>query len=430
MNPSFKNLTISGWRQFHNVSIEFHPRLTVITGSNGAGKSTLLNLLTPHFGWQRTFLGTPRKRRRNGAQFFHTGVRRSDAQPGNAVLFGTIDYSNSTTAQMYVGPEGQQYGVSINNQQPVVGTFISSHRAVPFFRPLTQINTAAVHPDQAYNVYQSEAVQRFSGHANHNNPGSIYRLKEALVSLALFGTQSELAVGDDHALNYFRGFVDVLRVVLPETLGFRDLSIRVADVVMETATGSFVIDAASGGVMSLIDMAWQIYTFSQTSQAMTAGSFTVVMDEPENHLHPSMQRTLLAKLLEAFPKGQFIVATHSPFMVSSVKDSTVYALRYALMELDPTADDSEEGQSSANLVFSDRLDVINRAGNAAEILRDVLGVSVTVPLWVEDQLNFLVDEYRNREITVENLNELRNRMTELGFGEMYPTVLAGVVAAK
>lgn len=252
----FEKLTISGWRQFHNVSIEFHPRLTVITGANGAGKSTLLNLLTPQFGWQRHFLGTPGRRRRNGIQQFYTGVRRTrDMVPGNSVLFGSLDYSNGQSAQMYVGTEGQQYGVSINNQQAVVGTFISSHRSVPIFRPVTQINTSAVHPDQAYGTYHSEAVQRFSGQNSH---GAIYRLKETLVSLALFGTQNDLSAGDNYAVSYFRGFVDALRIVLPPSLGFQDLSIRVADVVMETSTGNFIIDAASGGVMSIIDMAWQI----------------------------------------------------------------------------------------------------------------------------------------------------------------------------
>jgi predicted ATP-binding protein involved in virulence len=151
------------------------------------------------------------------------------------------------------------------------------------------------------------------------------------------------------------------------------------------------------------------------------------MDEPENHLHPSMQRMLLGSLLAAFPTAQFIIATHSPFMVSSVKDSAVYALRYMSAQPESSPADADESVDISKQVFSERLDVVNRAGNAAEILRDVLGVPVTVPLWVEDQLNSLVNEYRSRELTVESLNELRARMTELGFGEMYPTALAGVV---
>jgi hypothetical protein len=174
-------------------------------------------------------------------------------------------------------------------------------------------------------------------------------------------------------------------------------------------------------------MAWQIYAFSKTSQMANSERFVVVMDEPENHLHPSMQRMLLGSLLDAFPSAQFIIATHSPFMVSSVKDSAVYALRYMSSQQNSSNEDIEDGLDLSRQVFSERLDVVNRAGNAAEILRDVLGVPVTVPLWVETQLNSLVIEYRNRELTVESLSELRERMTDLGFGEMYPTALAGVV---
>lgn len=425
MNPSFKSLSISGWRQFQNVSIEFHPRLTVITGSNGAGKSTLLNLLTPHFGWQRAFLGTPGKRRLNGVQRFWTGSRRP-ASPafGSMIEVGAMSYTNNASGSILVAGEGQQYSVAIQNQQQVIGTFISSHRAPPAFKPVTQINTTSILPDQAYSLFQSESIQRFVG--NHSN-GTIYRLKETLVSMAMFGARSEISSGDEHALAYFRDFVNVLRIILPESLGFINLSIRVTDVVVETSTGSFIIDAASGGVMSLIDIAWQIYAFSKTTQAQSAPTYTVVMDEPENHLHPSMQRTLLRKLLDAFPNAQFIIATHSPFMVSSVQDSSVYALRYSPVDPESALEEGDEGPVLTSLVFSEKLDVINRAGNASEVLRDVLGVPVTVPVWVEDQLNHLVAEYRNRDITVENLNELRTRMGELGFAEMYPTALAGVV---
>jgi predicted ATPase len=425
MYPVFKSLTISGWRQFQNISIEFHPRLTVITGANGAGKSSLLNLLTQHFGWARNFLGTPRKKRKNGVSQFSTGIRNLfEAPQGGSSTVGLITYTNDVSAQLHVAYDAQQYGVGIVGQQPMAGTFISSHRPVPVFRPVNQINTTPFHADQAYGVFQSESVQRFQG---SNGVGSIFRLKETLVSLAMLGPSSQLSPGDEYALSYYYGFIDVLRIVLPESLGFKNLSIRLSDVVLETEAGSFLLDAASGGVLSLIDLAWQIYAFSKTSQMANSERFVVVMDEPENHLHPSMQRMLLGSLLDAFPSAQFIIATHSPFMVSSVKDSAVYALRYMSSQQNSSNEDIEDGLDLSRQVFSERLDVVNRAGNAAEILRDVLGVPVTVPLWVETQLNSLVIEYRNRELTVESLSELRERMTDLGFGEMYPTALAGVV---
>jgi predicted ATP-binding protein involved in virulence len=55
----FKKITLQRWRQFRNIEINFHPRLTVLTGANGADKTTLLNLVSRHFGWDATFISTP-----------------------------------------------------------------------------------------------------------------------------------------------------------------------------------------------------------------------------------------------------------------------------------------------------------------------------------------------------------------------------------
>jgi cell division septum initiation protein DivIVA len=52
----------------------------------------------------------------------------------------------------------------------------------------------------------------------------------------------------------------------------------------------------------------------------------VVIDEIDAHLHPSLQRKVLPFLSELFPKIQFIVSTHSPFVISSESDSVVYDL--------------------------------------------------------------------------------------------------------
>lgn len=42
----FKALRISDWKQFQNIDIDFHERLTILTGANGSGKTTLLHLST------------------------------------------------------------------------------------------------------------------------------------------------------------------------------------------------------------------------------------------------------------------------------------------------------------------------------------------------------------------------------------------------
>ncbi len=52
----------------------------------------------------------------------------------------------------------------------------------------------------------------------------------------------------------------------------------------------------------------------------------VVIDEIENHLHISLQEKILPFLSKLFPKMQFIIATHSPAVIASVENRTIYDL--------------------------------------------------------------------------------------------------------
>ena len=46
----------------------------------------------------------------------------------------------------------------------------------------------------------------------------------------------------------------------------------------------------------------------------------VIIDEIEQHLHPKLQREILGRLNEKFPKIQFIITTHSPLCVTGTDD--------------------------------------------------------------------------------------------------------------
>lgn len=52
----------------------------------------------------------------------------------------------------------------------------------------------------------------------------------------------------------------------------------------------------------------------------------VLIDEIETHLHLDLQKKVLPFLTGMFPNIQFIVSTHSPFVISSIKNVVVYDL--------------------------------------------------------------------------------------------------------
>ena len=52
----------------------------------------------------------------------------------------------------------------------------------------------------------------------------------------------------------------------------------------------------------------------------------ILIDEIENHLHPSWQRKIFPTLRKVFPDIQIIATTHSPFVVQTVPKSEIYLL--------------------------------------------------------------------------------------------------------
>lgn len=183
-----------------------------------------------------------------------------------------------------------------------------------------------------------------------------------------------------------------------------------------------MLDSASGGLMAIIDIAWRIYMFSRNHK-----SFVVTMDEPENHLHPTMQRTLLKRLVDAFPTTQFIIATHSPFMVTSVRDSSVYALRYRQNE-DMSA--IEAGLAPPRSVYSQRLDLGDKVATANDTLREVLGVPATMPEWVEMELDKTIARYRTMPLDSVAFVQLRKDLADMGFEDFYVDAVQKVSAGR
>jgi hypothetical protein len=159
--------------------------------------------------------------------------------------------------------------------------------------------------------------------------------------------------------------------------------------------------------------------------SLTNEAFVVTIDEPENHLHPSMQRSILGNLISAFPSVQFIVATHSPFIVSAVEDSRVYALKYM-----GAVGKSGLPKRGVRRVRSVALDQVTKAGSASDILREVLGVSPSIPDWAAKRLESIVTEFANAEIAPETLDRLRARLSSAGFSDYYPEALAKLVRDK
>lgn len=89
----------------------------------------------------------------------------------------------------------------------------------------------------------------------------------------------------------------------------------------------------------------------------------VLIDELETHLHIELQKKILPFLTEFFPNLQFIVTTHSPYILNSISNARAYDLEKHI-ELDNlsafSSDDLAEGYFEADAYSDEQKELLKR----------------------------------------------------------------------
>jgi hypothetical protein len=125
----------------------------------------------------------------------------------------------------------------------------------------------------------------------------------------------------------------------------------------------------------------------------------LLLDEPDAYLHPAWQRKLIPAVQRLLPNAQIFVATHSPFVISSVNSGWIY-----MFEADPV------GKVTIKPPIP-----CSQGDSYIDVVEDILGVKERFDPETEDRLR----EFRikrdalKRQPTDEALKELQSLAEEI-----------------
>jgi predicted ATP-binding protein involved in virulence len=144
--------------------------------------------------------------------------------------------------------------------------------------------------------------------------------------------------------------------------------------------GLLFLNQLSDGYRSLLamvmDLAVRLVIANPEREDPLNAQCVVMVDEIDLHLHPRLQQRIIGDLTRTFPGVQWILTTHSPQVLSTVKPESIRILRAGQMILG-------EGLHSFG-VQSNR------------ILNEIMGVAARPEIpELEDKKQILMDEIRN-----------------------------------
>ena len=116
----------------------------------------------------------------------------------------------------------------------------------------------------------------------------------------------------------------------------------------------------------------------------------VVIDEIESHLHISLQEKILPVLTQMFPNLQFIIATHSPAVIASISNATIYDLT-----LKRTVNENLTG-----IPYN-------------VLMKSHFGIASEYSIDVTEKLNTVKEFISKSTLTTEEKNKLENLVKEL-----------------
>ncbi len=140
--------------------------------------------------------------------------------------------------------------------------------------------------------------------------------------------------------NWFNRFENALKILLEdETIRLEYDYKNYNSLIHQSGSLPFGFNELSDGYSSVIQIMSGIMLRMEHNWLLK-GSLSnyncegiVLIDELETHLHIELQRKILPFLTKFFPRVQFIISTHSPYIITSVSDVTIFDLEKKLRSM-------------------------------------------------------------------------------------------------
>ena len=322
MNRYIKNIHIKQVRHLKDINLplekEDYPHL-MITGKNGSGKTSLLNAIANHIDRiandsYKNFESYERQ-----IEYFEKHLKKENPQNTLSIEQQLQYYKNQYElffGEVIVAFEDVDSLIRKYQDGNFIIAFYEAHRTIKNLQE--PINPTKPELQDKWGIKQTSTQEFLKFLAD-------LKIQEALAR------NEKLERDADQIREWFVNFERLLGEIFQDKdlqlyFNYKDYSFKIL-----TKGKEFKFTELSDGFAAVLDIVVDLILKMQDKNQLIRAYESegiVLVDEIETHLHLELQKVIMPLLTEIFPNIQFIVTTHSPFMLSSLSNAVAFDLEH------------------------------------------------------------------------------------------------------
>lgn len=338
------------FRNFENEKFVFKTQFTVVIGDNGMGKSSLIHALQAALGAYLQCLPIPASK-----------VYRRQIKPSEIRVTWDVDLKEYTTAKesTYVLSRAVLNDTEIEWRRVILNKRTTSHNRIDTGNLIDSIDELLKLRKEKKNI-PLPVIANLSTirAATQQRKGANAQIKRSRLEkgyLAALSDNSDFEGLIEWLHNYdrnlkhqkeFTGTKEAIFNAITTAIPFLSeveynsyyKELEAVITINDKNSGKITHSNMSDGLKAMLNMVSElafrcvILNGFLGEDSVLKSKGIVLIDELDMHLHPTWQKRVIGDLKKAFPNIQFIVTTHSPFIVQSLSKEELKNLDFMTPE--------------------------------------------------------------------------------------------------
>ena len=307
-------LKIKNVRHLNNISIPLSAekrKTLILTGKNGSGKTSVLEAL-------KEFLSYVVSKDFNSEEEIEDSIDRlkNEIKVENSYTFeilNAIEYYNKlkTNFEGAVAKFQSYYDLKKKYEKgEFVLAYYSDNRVIDVEIPK---NIEKIDLETVYDI-------------NSHPSRQLVKYLVNLKTVEAFAKTNENEKRAEEIKIWFEKFENILRTIYDDETLTLEFNIDTFEFKINIkGREPFDFNSMSMGYAAVFDIIGDLIMRMESKHNYNIEGL-VMIDEIETHLHVELQKKIVPILTELFPRIQFVLTTHSPFILNSAENSVVYDL--------------------------------------------------------------------------------------------------------